>query len=417
MLKNKKRVTFVLLNLLLFAFGFILFFQFEQKIFGLQIVTSQGTLLIGKDKISKNHSAWFSKQIGSFDSLAKPNFFEIKSFKDSEDSKNWEIKWKWQKLIRKTSQNNSESILNFEPTRKEKEFSVDVLSQLCSRDNGPNCHWDIEHQIALEGLHRKYICVSELKNSFQGGAHPISLKSLKTIDLNGKQIRFSNFISDEKERKQIFKKLYENIEFSDQDFYWAEDPENKRGNQYLDLESVEDSLHTLLDSKGYEFNPDSFCPIVKTNGLFLFFGFSHSKQVNKGSIFSAFVEIDQQDDFPGEIKELFEEYKFLPSQTEKKLVSPDKKWQIVKSSENSLEITQFDKQNKQKTKINLRDSKILGIFWLKKSPSVFSLEENKFQEVEIPDDREIVLNKYDSSNYKYLKEKKENKIEAIIEDL
>ena len=401
--KIKRKTVFIVLNLLVFLIFLSFFLSPGKKTSGVQIVTSKGTLLIGRDKVSKKIVAWFSPQIGNFDSGANSKFFQIEAAEDQEKTSDWGISWKWQNLNKKTAVTQKEVLLDFEPRQKEKEASVDVLSQLCQKNKKQSCYWEVDQQIELLGINQSYLCVSELKNSFQGGAHPISLKNLKTLDFQGRRLRFSQLIPIAQEQEELLRKLYYKIKLNDQNFsqdIWGseESRENSKEEKWgltESIESIEDRLYRLLDAKGYEFNVDNFCFLLKPRGLFLLFGFSHSKQVNRGLIFSTLIELGKREQLPEKLRRLFEEYQFSGGLKERALVSSDKIWQFKELSRNLFEVSYLKNSN---LKINLGESTdkpdFLGFFWLKESPNLNSLRKNKFQEIEISSNREISLYKY-----------------------
>ena len=97
-------------------------------------------------------------------------------------------------------------------------------------------------------------------------------------------------------------------------------------------QTSQQKLTGLLNSQGYTFSPNVFCPAIKPNGPFLLFGFPHSEQVNRGLNFRAETLLNQAK-LPKKVIKLFEDYKFVHSEKDQsiKMMSKDSQWQILQN--------------------------------------------------------------------------------------
>lgn len=405
--KDKKLIFSSLLLLSFFA-GFTYFFFNNgnvNKVIGVQIVTNKGSFLIGKDnRYAKSFSIWFSPLSGWFDREGKANFFEIKHKKEKLSKTAWEIVWEWDELYKIGEKS---ALIRFVPDQEQKDTAIETLSSLCSdrKENSPSCQWNISNHIFLEAFSQDFICVSDLQNEFYGGAHPIALRRFGTFDfINKKFVRFDEFISDSKIKEEIWSQLNENIKAILEQTMLDNSFNNSVGgmdtftgpaNDSAKNQTSQQKLTGLLNSQGYTFSPNVFCPAIKPNGPFLLFGFPHSEQVNRGLNFRAETLLNQAK-LPKKVIKLFEDYKFVHSEKDQsiKMMSKDSQWQILQNISN-LEIV--NKTNK--IKLVLPDSEdsteqILGIFWIYKSPNLEELKAKKFTKIQISQNQKIVnLNK------------------------
>ncbi|MDX1919472.1 MAG: hypothetical protein SFU25_01915 [Candidatus Caenarcaniphilales bacterium] len=375
--------------------GIVVFNNNQNNIVGVQIVTSRGTVIIGRNKYSKQLNIWISRRLGWFDKQGKPNFFYVKHKKDKVAQQGWEIVWEWDELY---LDGQSKPLIKFAPTQEEKDQSIETLSSLCTgkENNSLSCQWNVTNKINIEAITKKYICISDLASEFYGGAHPIALRRFGTYDVKTKKfVRFDELISNVELKNKIWQQLYQNISdilqnsFSNDPF----GPENASGgvdsltgpaDEALNkaLQPPQERLTTLLNSQGYSFSPNVFCPAVRPDGPFLLFGFPHAEQVNRGLNFRAEVLLNQ-DRLPKKVLELFNDYKFTKPEDDGSvtLLTPDKQWRLTQSF-NEVKVV-----NKEK-KVNLvipepveSTEDLLGVFWIYNSPSISSLERYKFRKL------------------------------------
>ncbi len=377
--------------MLILGIGFFFFNNSTKNIVGVQLVTSRGSVLIGRNKYNKRLSAWVSPQIGWFNKDGKANFFYVKHKKDKVAQKGWEIIWEWDELY-KTGQR--EALIKFAPTSEEKDASIETLSSLCGKKNevSLSCQWNISNRIFIEAITKDYMCISDLASEFYGGAHPIALRRFGSFDLKQKRfVRLDDFIPNANVKDQIWTQLHENIKNVLEQSIISENGMAAGGLDTLtapeaapDNESPEQKLTALLNSQGYSFSPNVFCPIVRPEGPFLLFGFPHSEQVNRGLNYKAEAILNQPQ-LPKKVLKIFNDYRFTKADKEDstKMLSPDTKWELSQKL-NEVEVS-FAKHNLHITLPEPEESseELLGIFWIYKSPSIATLEKFKFKEIKL----------------------------------
>lgn len=390
----------------LLCFGISYFLSLNpSKVVGVQIITSKGTALVGRNKYSKNLSVWVSPEIGWFEKSGKPTFFYLKHKKEKSAKDTWEIVWEWDELYKHGSK---EAIVKFVPTQEEKDAAIETLNSLCSskKEAALSCQWNVSNHIFIESLTSNYICLSDLASEFYGGAHPIALRRFGTFDFKNKKfVRFDDFIQDQSVKEQIWQQLYENIKavseqslltqaFSDTvpsggvDSLKAPEGSLPAANSN---ETPEQKLTALLNSQGYSFSPNVFCPAIRPDGPLLLFGFPHSEQVNRGLNFRAEAMLNQPK-LPKKVLKLFSDYRFSKSDgiRQSELRSPDKGWKVSNGVE-GIEV----RNGKKKLTLALPEpidssEEILGIFWIYNSPNLSSLDEFKFKKVKMSNSTRIV---------------------------
>ncbi len=376
---------------------------------GVQLVTSKGSVIIGRNKYSKNLDVWTSPRLGWFEKNGKPKFFHIEHKKNKSTHKFWEIVWEWDELY---LNNEKEPLMKFAPSEEEKNASIETLSSLCNENNSSNfsCHWNISNKISLEALTKKFLCVSDLSSEFYGGAHPIALRRFGTYSIENKKfVRLDEFITDTATQKQIWLSLFKNInDVMQQSFFGSIGNVNssKGGIDSLfapsgnDLskpdQTSKEKLTSLLNSQGYTFSPNVFCPVIRAEGPFLLFGFPHSEQVNRGLNYRAEAILDQQN-LPKNVLDLYSDYKFSKPGKDGSvsLLSKDLSWRL-QQKRNKVSIKHKNKHLKLSLPETEESSEeILGIFWVYKSPSISYLEKNKFKKLKIASNQKLVdLSKY-----------------------
>lgn len=375
--------------------GLIIFNNSQNNIVGVQVVTSRGSVIIGRNKYSKQLNIWISRRLGWFDKEGKANFFYVKHKKDKASENGWEIVWEWDELY---LDGKDKPLIKFAPTQEEKDQSIETLSSLCTgkENNQLSCQWSVSNKINLESITKKYICISDLASEFYGGAHPIALRRFGTYDVKtNKFVRFDELINSNEVKDKILLQLYQNISEILQNSFSSDSfaAENASGgvdsltgpaqdalNQAL--QSPQEKLTSLLNSQGYSFSPNVFCPTVRPDGPFLLFGFPHAEQVNRGLNFRAEVLLNQSK-LPKKVLELFNDYKFSKPEEDGSvtLLTPDQSWKLT---QNFNEIKVINKDRKVKLVIPEpveSNEDILGIFWIYKSPSISSLEKYKFRKL------------------------------------
>jgi hypothetical protein len=385
----------------------------SQRIVGVQLVTSRGTAIVGRNKYNKHLSVWLSPQIGWFDKKGKPNFFYVKHKKDKASQKGWEIVWEWDELYQNGLR---EPLIKFVPLQEEKDASIETLTSLCGnkQEASLSCQWNITNRIYIEALTKDYMCISDLASEFYGGAHPIALRRFGSYDVQKRKfVRFDDFISDGNVKEQLWSQLHNNIKaVLDQSLFSSESngmpaggvdsltaPEGQSDSNNANA-SPEQRLTELLSSQGYTFSPNVFCPIVRPEGPFLLFGFPHSEQVNRGLNFKAEALLNQPK-LPKKVLRLFSDYRFTKADKDEstRMLSPDSSWQlsqklneiIVKSSKKKVVLTLPEPEES--------SEELLGIFWIYQSPSIAKLEKFKFKEIKLAKtSNQIDLNKYVSGH-------------------
>lgn len=395
--KLKEKNNFVLISSLI-ALGVIslsfllLWLGNSNNIVGVQLLTSKGTVLIGRSKYSKKLTAWASPQIGLLAKDGKAHFFYIKHKKDKASQKNWEIIWEWDELYKI---GEKDPLMRFVPTQEEKDASIETLSSLCGnkKEITLSCQWSISNRIFIEALTNEYMCLSDLASEFYGGAHPLALRRFGSFDLKKKKfVRFDELISDNQVKDLIWSQLYENIKVVlEQSLIGegsvggvdiiapSEDLSNEENNN-----PPEQKLTSLLGSQGYAFSPNVFCPIVRPEGPFLLFGFPHSEQVNRGLNFKAEALLNQPQ-LPKKVLKLFSDYRFTKATNDEstKMLSPSSKWQI-KQKLNEVQVSYDSKR----LTLVLPESEeaseeLIGIFWIYKSPNLTTLNKHKFKPIKL----------------------------------
>ncbi len=409
-LTKRNFVTYAIIAFALVGMALGLFFlsQSSKNVVGVQLITSKGTLLIGRNKYNKRLSAWVSPMVGWFEKDGNPNFFYIKHKKDKASDKNWEIVWEWDELY-KVGQ--KEPLIKFIPPQEEKDASIETLSALCAnkKEASLSCQWNISNKIFIESLTKEYACVSDLSSEFYGGAHPIALRRFGSFELKQKKfMRLDDFISSSTVKDQLWTQLYSNIKgVLDQSLFNETasglpnvDPlteQNDNPNEKLGLQaSPEQRLTALLNGQGYTFSPNVFCPIIRPEGPFLLFGFPHSEQVNRGLNFKAEALLNQPK-LPKKVLRLFNDYRFTKAERDEstQMLSPDSKWKLGQRL-NEVDV----KTNKKKLTVILPEPEdsaedLLGIFWIYRSPSLTTLEKFKFKELKLSKSQaNIELGKY-----------------------
>ena len=387
----------------LLVFGLLLYALFPHfipftpsEVVGVQILTPRGTVLVGRSGYAKNLDVWLSPEIGWFDKAGKPNFFHFKRKREKIARDNWEIVWEWDELYLHESK---DALVKFAPTQEEKDSAIETLSSLCSNksDLSLSCQWNVSNRIFIESLTDGYLCLSDLASEFYGGAHPIALRRFGTYDYKNKKfVRLDDFIQSDEVKNQIWKQLYENIQAVTSQTMLSDNLLDTNSSGGVDLqqapEGVQDNaqenanpqhkLTGLLNSLGYTFNANVFCPAIRPDGPLLLFGFPHSEQVNRGLNFRAEALLNQPR-LPQKVVNLFADYRFAKPEGSLGtiLISPDRGWKVYNDLDGLVVQTKGKKLTLKLPESDESSEELLGIFWIYKSPNSPLLKELKFKKV------------------------------------
>jgi len=375
---KKKRfwlVTALLCLILVLILGFFVYWRASSnhKIVGVQIITSKGAVLIGRDKHTHKTAVWYSPLTGYFDSNGLGHFFEIKSQKEEKNSNNWSIKWQWDELY-EIGKNEALIDLSF----PDKETSIETLEEMCRKDTeeGLSCQWNEKSSLEIQGLGGDFLCVSEISEQFYGGAHPLERKSFGNLSLSTQKAKtFKEVIPSQEDRDMIFLRLRDQIVRD-----WS---------QFLlpGQDSSDKDLEQLLNDMGYKLDANAFCPMIRPEGIFLVFGFSHLDQNNRGLNFKMGVALDKEEIQHSSLKNLAKRYLFdLDKQGISTEVHPsDGSWAV---SQNINEISVHSQTYNvlislilPPTEESLNDD-LLGIYWIHSSPNQAGLKKYHFKKID-----------------------------------
>lgn len=365
-----------------------------KKTLGVQIITSEGTVFLGRNKYSKELSAWYSPLVGFFNSRSYPVFFgeeehvenyESQSSSDSE----WSLDLRWVDL---TVNDQDIPFLNLKP--QEIELSQEVLEESCvdEKARALGCEWDVFNDFEYRFISSDYLCVTLFSRKDYGGAHPIYDIRYQGIDLSKKQPLdvWSLFPEESNSRMQVYQKLYTNVQLQ----FLTDGKQLIKSSEGLSETELKSKITAVLSSVGYKFNEDNVCLLVQPAGPQLLFGFSPVVQAKqKKALLEMEVALGQVD-VPSEVRSYYHDKQFLKGANDlwSKVVSPDEKWRIAQSGA-SLEVSFHDKKKMLTLpQGDFERAEVLGIVWVYKSPSLLSLNKYKFREIKLKKGQPIELN-------------------------
>ncbi len=379
---RKKFFIFLLIISIILFFIFKIFTTKKDEIIGVQILTSKGTVIVGRQASSKKLMVWWSPYIGYFKKDASPDFFKINHKRENKTNNNGEINWEWDELYKT---NPEKLLLSLKP--EDKNISTENFIKICAEQNKDklSCQWNIRRTFVLEALSNNYLCFSELANDFYGGAHPLLKRSFRNLNLNTmKEETFDELFKDEEIKNEILNELYQNLKLNSK----ALTEENQENNIQTEenkeatnkINNIENNIKEALASQGYEFIKDAFCPVIKPEGIFLVFSFSQPEQANRSLNFKSEVLLNEKN-LPKSLSKLFDEFKFSQASEDysTKMYSKDKNWQISQNLE-QLSITHHQHIITLNLPQNNVSEDFIGIFWIYKSPNKYYLDKYKFKE-------------------------------------
>ncbi|MDX1917827.1 MAG: hypothetical protein SFT81_01610 [Candidatus Caenarcaniphilales bacterium] len=372
-------------------------FQEGRKVVGVQLITSKGTLLVGSNRFTHDLAVYHSPYKGWFDGQGRGNFFEIKSKKSKIIKPTWEVTWEWDELY-KVGQ--KEALIQNSPLPEDKEAAIQTLRSLCknSETESYSCNWNISKRLQIEGITPNYLCIVRSSGEFYGGAHPIAQRSLRTFDwLKKNFVDVDELLPNPLFKETIWEELYRNIREFESHNLTNSLPPNPTANSLPPMqgyessllmtgESAEEKVEALLNDRGYSFNQDALCPIIRPDGLYLLFGFPHAEQINRGLNYRAEVNLENLE-LSNPLKKLYRDYLFSKPEHDVSvyLNSPGLHWQVTQKL-NHVEVI-HKKKSLELVLPELKDENsedLLGVFWIYRSPTPTELEKFKFKNIPSP---------------------------------
>lgn len=342
------------------------------KVSGVQILTSQGSVLVGNNKYTKSLDLWLNDSFVFYDKQGKAQSLEIKKIKDKKASEPaWSINKDKSKLLK-----NNKTL--YSPQEKVSQALLESnIKKLCAENislSNKSCHWNFKHDLNILSVNNRFVCLQQNSLKELGGNKTLRQNKLINLDWRiGQETPLKSLFKHQELKDEILNQLYENLRL--------ELANDINSNSVGESAEIEQKLKLLLKENNFKYSLDNLCVQVKTNAPYLIFGFPVLNNQSKDILVSKVLLT--QDKLPKNIINLYRDFEFKQSENSlwRTMNSPDNKWSIAQNLDQV-----FVQNNITGKKLTLNipanytsQDEILGIFWIVKAPSLDSLGKNNYK--------------------------------------